>query len=46
MKRLRKFLLRSKRIRQAVAGWQRRIKDQRRHDHLVSVIFRGGSMRL
>ena len=46
MKILRKLLLKSNRVRLAVADSLWRVKDQARKDHLVSVIFRGGSMRL
>jgi len=46
MKTLRKLLLKSNRIRWTVADYLWRMKDQARKDHLVSVIFRSGSMRL
>ena len=46
MKLLRKLLLKSSRIRQAVADYQRRMREEARKDHLISVLFRGGKMRL
>jgi len=46
LKQLRQLLLKSDLVRRAVADYQKRMKDQRRQDHLVSVIFRSGSARL
>jgi len=45
LKKLRKLLLKSDLVRQVVADYQERMKDQRRQDHLVSAIFRCGTMK-
>lgn len=46
LKKLRQLLLKSSRIRQAVADYQDRQKEQRRKEHLLNMIFGGGMMRL
>ena len=43
---LKKLLLNSTWFRNTVADYQRRKREQRRVEHLVSVIFRGGMMRV
>jgi len=46
MKAIRKFLLKSSRVRKVVAESKHRMKDQARAEHLVEAIFRGGCMKL
>ena len=46
MRLLRKLLLKSTRVRRAVADYQRRMREQDKGEHLISAIFRGGSMKL
>jgi len=46
LKQLRQLLLKSALFRNAVADYQRRKREQRRAEHLVNVIFRGGRMRV
>ena len=47
MKLPRKLLFSTDLVRMAVADCRRSLEEQRRkHRHLVTVIFRGGSMRL
>ena len=47
MKPLRKLLFSSDLVRMVVADCRRSLREQRRKQrHLVTVIFRGGSMRL
>ena len=45
LKQLRKLLLKSAYIRHAVADCNKRLKEQRRQEHLVEAIWRGGTMR-
>ena len=45
LKQLRKLLLKSQAIRRAVADYNERLKEQRRQEHLVEAIWRGGTMR-
>ena len=46
MKLLRKLLLKSTRVRRAVADYQQRMEEQAKWEYLISAIFRGGSMKL
>ena len=46
MKLLRKLLLKSIHVRRAVADYQWRMREQAEAEHLISAIFRGGSMKL
>jgi len=46
MKLLRKLLLKSTRVRRAVADCHDRMEEQAKAEHLISAIFRGGSMKL
>ena len=46
MKLLRKFLLKSTRVRHAVVDYQQQMGEQAKGEYLISAIFRGGSMKL
>jgi hypothetical protein len=42
----RQTLLMSTRFRRYLTGWRSRRREKRRVEHLISVIFRGGMMRV